>query len=396
MHKRQHHVEVDTATVYDTNHMWFDPRDGRMHPEKVLLFISTHEQGAVKVSEDTHPTDRHGIPYNWDERRVDVIERAGENIKDWVQPLGYVEAMRESESTTEKVLLGHEARQAEIEYLASTQDRELAPQWLELRENGITAIPFERQYAEEELSFGETVSEEEAREMLVDYTIMGIKDGNRVEEFLRESDYAYVQNYLPKRYQWVAIGGKRGFKTNFRADPEVVKAKILAEVAKATAPSAEDIEGLAALRTEMAARRELYGKDWLKSLLTPEEWDEYVHQVEADKFLDTLDPERLDIAAAYEQEDYEAIRPKIGDPCPKNCLDGRLIVGITVKRGRKSGEEIRLIDYDDCATCNGRGTVMAALGFAPDIWEGVEYEAEDQDPVLSDNLWEFDFENLNL
>jgi hypothetical protein len=166
---------------------------------------------------------------------------------------------------------------------------------------------------------------------------------------------------------------------------------LLRSIAQETAPSVEAIKALAALRTEMAARREFYGKNWRLSLLTPEEWKEYTLTRNTNKFLDTLDPERLEIAAEYEREAYEAIRPKIGDACPNEmCVDGKVLMRAWTKNG------VKCADYDDCRLCNGRGTIMAALGFSIDIWEGVEYQPDEHDPLFSDNFWVLDFEDLSV
>lgn len=391
MHIRENHPVTQVFQV-PTGYKWFDPRDGRVKDEVALIFYTEQHQDAKKRVKDTPDILPNGLVYDWNERRTEVIERIGTNAKQWTQPLGYVEAFDASKSKVEKALLSAELRAAEIAYLESTQDQELAPQWLELRENGIEAVPLNYKSAEEDIDFGEQVTEEQQREMLVDYTLAGIKDGHRIEQWMRETDRTYMHNGIVKRLKWIERDGKRGLVPDWNMsdeEKERVKNKIRAIIAEGMAPTPEQIQRIAERKAESAWRRETYGKYWRWSYLTPSEWDALLDAKQDHEWLDSLDPDRLAIAAAEQEEYYESIRPKIGDPCPDGCRDGQAPTG-EFYNTIVNDEWVKMPEYDDCPTCNGRGTVMAALGFSIDIWEGVEFM---EDPVQSDNIFDIlDFE----
>lgn len=415
MHSRIHQVEVSTCTV-PSGFVWYDPRDDTVKDETITIFVSTHEQNAKKVREDTKPSSYTGLWYDWAERRDFVIKNAGENAKEWVQPYGFVEAWEKYPRADEKVILGAAERKAELDYLSETQcilhkykhemgdscvPAELAPEWKELEENGISALPLQRKYAMDDIEFGETVSDEDAESILVDMTLLGIKDGHRVEEYLRERDYIYMQNGFTSRYRWVVKDGKRGIIPVDRPNKWAPKPKVgppelmikhVFRMAKknGSIPSIEELEARDALLEEYAARKEVYGRNWRNSLITPDGWS----TIKVERILAQDDPERLAIASEYEKEEYEASRPKMGDPCPDSCEDGRIITAIWFKPGQKSNELIKFVDYDDCPTCNGRGAVMAALGFSQDIWEGVEWLDDPVVPTIDDSFWELDFESI--
>jgi hypothetical protein len=281
--------------------------------------LPDREWKRYKSPERPAPTTRVR-PYDWAKRREGVMSRF-KNVSNWVQPIGYVAPYEPP------VLPGKDAgevdREKELTYLIATQDLDLAPMWAELAANGLTAFSKDNAVETED---GESEAGDVPEDTTGDMVALAIQlEHGRREQFARERDYANWHTANPRRAQFVTNAeGKRGIVP--KPGSVFTRPELQEMLSRKPAENVEEGE---------------VGK-WLDSLVQPD--------------FETLD----------QIERYEADRVKgftSGEPCPARlemradgsplCQAG--IVPITDEDGE-------VIDYDDCPTCGGNGSVLSILG----------------------------------
>jgi len=272
----------------------------------------------------TAPAPKPGHTWNWSKRREEILARP-DNVRTWSVPHGYVEAY----GVTALLQL---SRDMEVEYLASTQDRELAPTWAEMRENGIDARSIDESIDSDDDSC-EMLADEDTEESCVHADdISGIQyvREDRRERWWREED----------EYRW-RCGNIRAARIVARNDALDIVAYNNGGMSKEQAKAwVQDItrrlvqenlvptlEQAEAYSEEWALRKEFYGVDWKYSLLTPEEWDALQQRIEDIKWLnelETVDPYRDEYQAEDALVTYQQARVKEGF---SNSYAGRGLLG---------------------------------------------------------------------
>lgn len=213
-----------------------------------------------------------GLPYVWGDRRIALLERP-DNVLKWAVPLGYVSVFYPR--------LGDEQ---ELQYLIETQDRDLAPMWLELLENGVAAVSMSAAKSADEdddSTVGDSVAFDlNSEEPPTEYDVP--TDLRRELWWREEDEYRWncgaiiKATIIPKEDGMVSIRCTETANLTKQQQTEwlqylALSLKVERWLGQETATTMLDPNHLTGAKAEIAARREFYGPNWPLSLLTKEE-----------------------------------------------------------------------------------------------------------------------------
>jgi len=313
-----------------------------------------------------------GARYDWQARKPEVLKRLATRAPTKLQPIGFIEAFGLENSNWAKAAIA----EAELDYLIKTQEQDIAPLYLELKANGIDAISS---------ALGEEAEAAEGDENALCSALSALDDGYRIEQWCRETDYAFMHQQPAYRARWFTKDGKRGLQPHASTPWPVgmLQTVLKRAIADGTAPTVAEIEALPESIAEAEGRREMYGPQWRLSLLSPREanlhlYDWQFNKVKQDqRWLDSLDPERLALLVDEQTEAYKQETDSTYDgsfPCPwPGCVDGIITV-----------RYYDTLTDEECPACLGNGTVLMALGFSDDIWESPVFYGDEEGFTLED------------
>lgn len=291
----------------------------------------------------------------WPKRREEALKRFANNVKRFVEPMGFVEAFG-SEAP-------HATREVELRWLIETQDKEIAPEYSRLAANGLEAFSMYTSYTDEngeehEIAddlFADTEGEEDENGLPADYPTAAAEDlwttaiaqrvDARQEEFLREADRRRWYSDRPKvAYMVVDADKRRGLvpKQNHpwtheqlveamkRLDPPEVIARAMAFRANPKLKAQRAKEGPSILQTPREHAQQFAFQRTLA----------WLNELDADPLRDFFLEEE---SASKEQLEYAP-----NEECP-GCIDGTEMT--------EDG------DIEPCSVCRGDQKVAHTLGF---------------------------------
>lgn len=285
-------------------------------------------------------------PHPWDKRKRAVLDEYKKRIKPLVEPFGY---QRPYDPNLQDIASD------EMAWLVATQNEELAPEWLRLAANGLSATslnsPPEESSSEDDDS-PEPLDSQAQAEWAAQLAEWGesIED-HRIEPFLKVEDERNWYSTLPKRYWWAynAAGQVGLIPGNQRTTVQDCRAMLKELTDRGLKPTLDEVKSMARARIDGPKR-------------PPREYGDL------DRWLDHLDPERLSLLEEDDQTRYDnqngtvTYAPSV--PCPGietgECVDGQALVEITVRKG--IDKTVFTEHYDRCPQCNGTTVVPHTLG----------------------------------
>lgn len=217
-----------------------------------------------------------GLPYVWADRRIALLERP-DNVLKWAVPFGYVSVFYPR--------LGNEL---ELQYLIETQDRELAPMWLELLENGVAAVSMSAAKSandDDDNTVGDGVAFDlNDEEPPTEYDVP--TDLRRELWWKEEDEYRWncgpiiKATVIPREEGKVSIKVTEAANLTKQSQTEwiqhlALELRVDRWLKGYPADHILNGEHLQGAKQELAGRREYYGPNWPLSLLTKEEQDAF-------------------------------------------------------------------------------------------------------------------------
>jgi hypothetical protein len=276
-------------------------------------------------------------PYDWKKRRTGVLERF-KNVKDWVQPIGFSQDATPQMLAAARHLLAMQPKELpgkswntqqdeeELTYLIATQDCELAPLAKELAANGVPASSKDatREGEDGDLETGDVPDGTYLSTGLSDQYTKG-----RREQFAHDTDERTWHSTYARRAKHV---------TNDQGQRGVV-------------PKPGN----------------LFTHEELLAILTRKP-GEMLDEGEIGFYLDNLDisEDRNEFEVADQLERYEKSQDRngyaAGFDCPEQSHPREDGSPLCQKGTVPITENAKVIDYEDCPTCGGTGTVQSLLG----------------------------------
>lgn len=246
-----------------------------------------------------------GVPYNWANRRIALLERP-DNVLRWAVPFGYV-----------SVFYPRLGEDLELQYLVETQDKELAPMWLELLENGIAAVSQSSARSaddDDDTTVGDTMAGDLNEEgPPTEYEVP--TDLRRELWWKEEDEYRWhcgpiiKATIIPREEGKVSIKCTEAANLTKQQQTEwlqhlALELKVDRWMKNYPADHILNAEHVRGARDELAGRREFYGPNWPLSLLTKEEQDALPQWKRCEAWLNAQDTDNA--RYTFDVQDQEA------------------------------------------------------------------------------------------